>query len=264
MTKTDATDPGKNGGTNGGNTMQNPDNPGRPRRVLLKISGESLCEPGGFGVDHDPLEFIGHEIADACDAGGQIAIVVGGGNIIRGATLAERGDISRAAADHMGMLGTMINAVALNEKLRRLGLDSTAMSAVGVRGVVDVFNRARALHHIESRGPLVLGGGTGNPFFTTDTCASLRAAELDCAEVLKATKVDGVYDSDPAKNPAAKRFNTLTLSQAVERGLGVMDVAALAMCRDAGVAVRVFRFAEKGNIARVVRGEPIGTLVTPG
>lgn len=234
-----------------------------PRRVLLKLSGESFCRPGSFGVEHEPLHAIAREVAQAAAAGGQVAVVVGGGNIIRGAELAAAGDIHRATADHLGMLGTMINAIALTETLGVLGTAASAFSAVGVPGMIAGFDRLAALDALRAGRVVVLGGGTGNPFFTTDSCAALRAAQLDCHEVLKATKVDGVYDSDPKKNPAAKRFTTLSAAEAIERDLKIMDTAALAICRDAKIGIRVFRFDDPGSITRVVRGEPVGTLITP-
>ena len=230
-------------------------------RVLLKLSGESFSKPGAFGIDPDELEIIAGEVASAARLGIQLAVVVGGGNIIRGAQLAAAGHIEQSTADYMGMLGTVINALALREKLLTLGVDSRVLSALEVRSVAEPFIRGRALRHLEKGRVVILAAGTGNPFFTTDTCASLRARELECRVLLKATKVDGVYDSDPRKNPAAKRFESLTFDTAISAQLGVMDITAMAMCREHNIPVVVFDFKTPGNIRRVVAGERIGTLV---
>jgi uridylate kinase len=197
-------------------------------------------------------------------AGGQLAVVVGGGNFIRGADLAATGAIHQATADHMGMLGTVINAIALREKLISLGVECRAMSAIEMRAVAETFIRGRAIRHLEKGRVVILAAGTGNPFFTTDTCAALRASELDCDVLLKATKVDGIYTADPKKDPSAKRYDTLTFAQAIDQRLKVMDLAALAMCNERKIPIVVFDFKTNGNIARAVRGERIGTLVTHG
>lgn len=231
-------------------------------RVLLKLSGESFARPGSFGIDADELGWIAEEVAQAAQLGVQLAVVVGGGNIIRGAQLAAAGHIEQATADYMGMLGTVINALALREKLLTLGVDSRVLSALEVRSVAEPFIRGRALRHLEKGRVVILAAGTGNPFFTTDTCASLRARELECRVLLKATKVDGVYDSDPAKNPGAKRYEHLTFDEAIAQRLGVMDLTAMAMCRQHDIPVVVFDFKNKGNIRRVVAGERVGTIVT--
>lgn len=236
----------------------------RYRRVLLKLSGESFCAPGGFGVDGKELEAIAGEVKSAAAAGAQLAVVVGGGNIIRGAQLAEAGHIHRATADYMGMLGTIINALALREKLTAMGVDSRVMSALEIRSVAEPFIRGRALRHLEKGRVVILGAGTGNPFFSTDTCAALRATELECQVVLKATKVDGVYSADPKKDPTATRYDSLTFSEAIDRNLKVMDMTALAMCRENNLPLLVFDFKRPGNIRRVVEGENIGTLVHNG
>ena len=232
------------------------------KRVLLKLSGESFSEPGQFGIDPGRLATVAHEIRLAIAEGAQLAVVVGGGNIIRGATLAEAGDIQQATADYMGMLGTIINAVALREKLLTLGVDSRVQSALDVRAVAEPFIRNRAIRHLEKGRVVILAAGTGNPFFTTDTCASLRATELECDVLMKATKVDGVYDADPATVSTATRFDSLTFGEAISRGLAVMDMTALAMCQERDIPVLVFSYHEEGNVARAIRGEPIGTLVT--
>lgn len=232
------------------------------KRVLLKISGESFCKPGGFGIEPEFLDHISREIELAVDTGVQVAVVVGGGNIIRGAELAKQGHIQQATADHMGMLGTVINALALKEKLSATGLDCRVMSALEIRSVAEPFIRSRALRHLEKGRVVILAAGTGNPFFTTDTCAALRATELECDVLLKATKVDGVYTADPRKNPAATRYDSLTFAEALSKKLAVMDMTALSMCEENEIPVIVFDFKTRGNIRGVVEGKRVGTLVT--
>lgn len=234
----------------------------KPKRVLLKLSGESFCRPGGFGIDTKELNIIANEIKDATKAGAQIAVVVGGGNIIRGAELAKSGDIQQATADYMGMLGTVINAAALKEKLDSIGIDSRVMSALDIRAIAEPFIRNRAIRHLDKGRVIILAAGTGNPFFTTDTCASLRATELDCDILLKATKVDGVYSADPNLDPTATRYTTLSFTEAIAKQLGVMDMTALTMCQERNIPVLVFDFKISGNIRRVIEGEEIGTLLT--
>jgi uridylate kinase len=231
-------------------------------RVILKISGESFTKPGEFGIDPEELSLIASEIVDASALGTQVAIVVGGGNIIRGSALAEQGQIHQSNADYMGMLGTVINAMALREAVESHGQPARLMSAIDIPAVAEPFIRARALRHFEKGRVLILAAGTGNPFFTTDTCAALRGAELGADVVLKATKVDGVYTADPKKNADAKRYDKLTFGEAIEKQLGVMDLTALTMCMEHNLPVVVFDFKVKGNIRRVVTGERVGTLVT--
>lgn len=233
-----------------------------PQRILLKLSGEAFCGPEGFGIDPKRLSLIANEIKQAAKLGAQLAVVVGGGNIIRGATLAEKGDIEQGTADYMGMLGTVMNGMALREKLVSLGVDSRVMSALDIRSVAEPFIKNRAIRHLEKGRVVVLVAGTGNPFFTTDTCAALRATELGCSLLLKATKVDGVYTADPKIDPNATRYERLSFNEALEKGLAVMDVTAFAMCRERNIPIRVFQFEEPGNIAKVVSGASIGTLVT--
>ncbi|MDX2147748.1 MAG: UMP kinase [Planctomycetota bacterium] len=228
-------------------------------RILLKLSGESFCKPGGFGIDTAELDSIAEEIRGAVEARAQLAIVVGGGNLIRGAELAAKGHVPQSTADHMGMLGTVINALALKETLTSLGIECRVQSAIEIRAVAEPFIRGRAIRHLEKRRVLILAAGTGNPFFTTDTCAALRAIELDCHVLLKATKVDGVYSADPKKDPTATRYESLTFSEAISKNLRVMDMTALAMCQEHKLPVVVFDFKKPGNIARVARGENIGT-----
>ena len=233
----------------------------QPTRILLKLSGEAFGGPDGFGIDPDQLKVIGQEIKKAASLGVQLAVVVGGGNIIRGATLAESGGIEQGVADYMGMLGTVINGMALSEHLISIGVDSRVMSALEIRSVAEPFIRNRAIRHLEKGRVVVLVAGTGNPFFTTDTCAALRATELGCTQLLKATKVDGVYSADPKHHPDATRYERISFNEVLAKGLAVMDVTAFAMCRERNIPIRVFRFDVPGNIERVIKGEPIGTLV---
>ncbi|MFK7961130.1 MAG: UMP kinase [Phycisphaerales bacterium] len=244
--------------------MSSPKASGQPpyERVVLKISGEGFCKPGGFGIDTDELAVIAGEIHAAAQLGVQIAVVVGGGNIIRGGELAKQGRIDQSTADYMGMLGTVINGLALKESLERLGQPARLMSAIEIPAVSEPFIRGRAIRHFEKGRVLVLAAGIGNPFFTTDTCAALRGTELGADILLKATKVDGVYSADPNVDPNATRYESLSFSEAVEKQLGVMDLTALTMCMERRLPVVVFRFKDAGNIRRVVSGERVGTLIT--
>jgi uridylate kinase len=231
------------------------------RRVVLKISGEGFAKPGQFGIDPDELALIASEIAHATAEGIELAVVVGGGNIIRGGVLARESGIAQSTADYMGMLGTVINGLALKEALEGLGQPTRLMSAIDIPAVAEPFIRGRALRHLEKGRVLVLAAGTGNPFFTTDTCAALRGAEINADILLKATKVDGVYTADPETDPTARRYEQLTFDEAVSKQLGVMDLTALAMCMERSLPVIVFNFKTPGNISRVVNGERIGTLI---
>jgi len=238
---------------------------GIPGRSLLKLSGEALSGEGGRGIDSQRLTGIARELARAgeqCPTG--LAVVVGGGNIVRGATLAEAGVVDRASADHMGMLGTIINAIALRDRLERLAVPAEVLSAAGVRGIAEQYTRRRGLELLDAGAIVILAAGVGSPFFTTDTGAALRAVELRCERLLKATKVDGVYSADPKTDPDATRYDTLTYSEAIDRRLGVMDVGAIEMCQRQGVSLVVFDFAAPGSLARAAAGEPIGTTLTPG
>jgi uridylate kinase len=235
--------------------------PGRYKRILLKLSGEAFAKPGTFGIDADELAYIAGEVHGAASAGAQLAVVVGGGNIIRGAELASHGHIHQATADQMGMLGTVINALALREKLHTLGVVCRVMSAIEIKAVAEPFIRMRAIRHLEKGRVVILAAGTGNPYFSTDTCAALRATELECDILLKATKVDGVYTADPKKDKTATRYDTITFADAMRQRLRVMDIAALEMCEQHDVPVMVFDFKRRGNIARVAKGEKIGTLL---
>ncbi|MEO1584511.1 MAG: UMP kinase [Planctomycetota bacterium] len=234
------------------------------QRVLLKLSGEAFSGKQGFGIDAEALTAIANEIKRAHARDAQIAVVVGGGNIIRGAALAESGDIEQATADYMGMLGTVMNGLALREKLQSIGVDSRVMSALEIRSVAEPFIRNKAIRHLERGRVVVLSAGTGNPFFTTDTCAALRATELRCDVLLKATKVDGIYDKDPNRYPDATRFDTLTYDEALAKQIAVMDATAFTICRERAIPIRVFRYDEPGNIEAAAAGDAIGTLVSEG
>lgn len=234
------------------------------RRVLLKISGESLGGTGERGIHAEPLRALTAEIAQAAATGAQLAIVLGGGNIVRGAPLARAGLLPQASADHMGMLGTVINGIALKEALMGIGLKARVMSALGIERIVEPIARDRAGEYLDSGHIVILAGGTGNPFCTTDTAAALRAAELDCEVILKATKVDGIYSADPKKVPDAVRYDRLTFEEALVQRLEVMDLASFTMCMEQQIDIVVFNFEVAGNMAAVLRGEPIGTVVTSG
>ncbi len=234
----------------------------RYKRVVLKISGESFSKNGVAGIDPDELNTIARQIADAAKSGTELAVVVGGGNMIRGAELASRVAIAQATADYMGMLGTVINALSLKEAIENQGQPARVMSALEISAVSEPFIRGKALRHFEKGRVLILAAGTGNPFFTTDTCAALRAIELEADILLKATKVDGVYSCDPMKNDAATKYENLSFSNAINEKIGVMDLTALSMCMEHDLPIIVFNFKTNGNICKVVNGEQIGTLVT--
>jgi uridylate kinase len=230
-------------------------------RALLKISGEALCKPGGFGIDGEELKVIAQEIAQAHQLGTQMAVVVGGGNIVRGAKLAKEGFITQATADYMGMLGTTINGLALKEMLETLGTPARALSALNLTSIAETFIRGRAIRHLEKGRVVIFVAGTGNPFFTTDTAAALRATEIGADVVLKATKVDGIYDKDPNKFPDAQRFERLTFKEVIDRRLEVMDLTAFTMCMERKIPIVVFNMKQPGHIAAVVSGKNYGTRV---
>lgn len=230
-------------------------------RVLLKISGEALCPIGGFGIDGNELNLLAHEIAAANQLGTQLGIVVGGGNFIRGATLAENGPIAQATADHMGMLATVINGLALKEALDKIGHPARVLSAINLTSVAETFIRGRALRHFEKGRIVIFVAGTGNPFFTTDTAAALRATEIGAQVLLKATKVDGVYDKDPMKHDDATRFDKISFKEVLDRRLKVMDLTAFSMCMERKIPVIVFNAKVPGHIAEVVSGKSHGTRV---
>jgi uridylate kinase len=231
------------------------------RRALLKISGEAFAKPGGFGIDGGELDLIAREIIAAAQQGTELAVVVGGGNIIRGARLAEEGYIAHATADYMGMLGTVLNGLALKEMLEKLGQPARVLSALNLSAVAETFIRGRAIRHLEKGRVVIFVAGTGNPFFTTDTAAALRATEIGADVLLKATKVDGIYDKDPKKHPGAKRFDRLTFHEVISRRLEVMDLTAFSMCMERNIPVVVFDMKAPGHIAQAVRGESRGTRV---
>ena len=231
-------------------------------RVLLKISGESFATPGGFGIDDQELKTIAEAIVEAAETGTDIGVVVGGGNMIRGADLSRQIGIDQSTADYMGMLGTVMNGMALKEAIENLGKPARLMSAIDVPSIAETFIRKRALRHFEKGRIVILAAGTGNPFFTTDTCAALRAIELNADILLKATKVDGVYTADPVTNPDAVRYDSLTYQEAIDKQLRVMDLTAISMCMEHDLPVVVFDFRPEHNIRRVIEGETIGTLVS--
>jgi uridylate kinase len=240
-------------------TTQVPTN--KYKRILLKVSGEALTKPGQLGIDTEELGIIAHEIAAAHKLGIQLAVVVGGGNIIRGAKLAEVGNINQATADYMGMLGTAINGLALKETLEKIGTPARVLSALNLTSVAENFIRGRAIRHLEKGRVVIFVAGTGNPFFTTDTAAALRASEIGAQVLLKATKVDGIYDKDPKKFPDAVRYKTLTFKDAIQRQLKVMDMAAFSICMDRNIPIIVFDMNVPGHIAAVANGADHGTLV---
>jgi uridylate kinase len=231
------------------------------RRILLKLSGEALLGEEDYGIDPNMILRIAAEISEVNRAGVQVTVVIGGGNIFRGAGLAQSG-IDRVTGDHMGMLATVMNALALQDALESIGADARVMSAVSVHDVCEDYIRRRAVRHLEKGRIVVLAGGTGNPFFTTDTAAALRAIEVGADVVLKATKVDGVYSSDPAIDSDATLYDELDYDRVIEDKLGVMDTNAIVLCRDQGMPIRVFNVFGEGNLMRLVKGESIGTLVS--
>lgn len=237
------------------------DQPPVYRRVLLKVSGEAFCQKGGFGIDSDELRVMAQEVAAARASGVQLAVVVGGGNFIRGGALAQQGEINQATADYMGMLGTAINGLALKEALEQIGQPARVLSAINLSAVAETFVRGRAIRHLEKGRVAIFVAGTGNPFFTTDTAAALRAAEIGADVLLKATKVDGVYDKDPNQHGDAVRFEQLTFKQALDLQLRVMDLTAFSLCMERRIPVVVFNMKRRGHIAEVIRGEPHGTRV---
>jgi len=235
----------------------------RYRRILLKLSGEALGGGKDYGIDFDVVRKIARQVKRVHDLGVEIALVVGGGNIFRGRDVADRG-FDRATGDYMGMLGTVINALALQDGLEKLGLPARTMSAVQMNQVAEPYIRRRAVRHLEKGRVVILAGGNGNPYFTTDTTAALRAVELEADVVMKATKVDGVYSADPVRDPTATKFQRLDYLEALNRGIEVMDSTALTLCMDNGMPIVVFDLLKEGNMERVVSGDPIGTLVATG
>ena len=230
------------------------------RRVLLKLSGEALMGNEDYGIDPNVLIRLAQEVIEASEAGAQIALVIGGGNIFRGAGLAA-GGMDRVTGDHMGMLATVINALAMQDALEKQGGKARVMSALKINDVCEDYIRRRASRHLEKGRLVIFAAGTGNPFFTTDSGAALRAIEIGADLLLKATKVDGVYDKDPKKYPDAIKLNNLSYDEVIARNLQVMDTAAFALCRDASLPLRIFDMAEPGVLLRILHGEQVGTLV---
>jgi len=231
------------------------------KRVLLKLSGEAFADPKlGFGIHAETVTSLAKQLAQVQSSGVEVAVVVGGGNIFRGTQAADMG-MERARADYMGMLATVINALALQDALGQVGAECRVLSAIWMQEVAEPFIRGRALRHLERGMIVIFAGGTGNPYFSTDTAASVRALEVGAEALLKGTKVDGVYDSDPTSNPDAKKFSQLGYIEVLNRGLKVMDATAISLCMDNKMPIVVFDLTVEGNIARAVSGEPVGTVV---
>ncbi len=231
------------------------------KRILLKLSGEAMVGESGFGINPPVVSELAREIKDVHSLGVQVAIVIGGGNIFRGISSAAK-DMDRSTADYMGMLATVINALALQDALEKEKISTRVMSAIEMRSIAEPYIRRKAARHMEKGRIIIFAGGTGNPYFSTDTAASLRATEIHADVILKGTKVDGVYDSDPKKNPKAVRFDALSYIDVLKKGLKVMDATAISMCMDNKMPVVVFNMFQKGNLKKVVMGENIGTSVS--
>lgn len=231
------------------------------KRILLKLSGEALMGNKQFGIDNNRLMQYAEEIKEIANLGAEIGIVIGGGNIFRGVQ-AERGGMERTQGDYMGMLATMINSMALQAALESVGLYTRLQSAIEMKQIAEPFIKRKAVRHLEKGRIVIFGSGTGNPFFTTDSAASLRAIEIDAEVILKGTRVDGIYDQDPEKNASAKKFDTITFDEAYEKNLKVMDMTAFTLCKENELPVIVFNMNKTGNLKKVITGEEIGTLVT--
>ncbi|MEM1368382.1 MAG: UMP kinase [Cyanobacteria bacterium P01_H01_bin.15] len=230
------------------------------KRVLLKLSGEALMGTLGYGIDPQVVADIAQEISEVVASGVQLAIVVGGGNIFRGVKAAAKG-MERATADYVGMIATVMNSITLQDALEQMNIPTRVQTAIAMQEIAEPYIRRRAIRHLERGRVVIFGGGSGNPFFTTDTTAALRAAEIDAEVIFKATKVDGVYDSDPQLNPDAKRFKTLSFAHVLTHDLRVMDSTAIALCKENNLPIVVFNLSVRGNIVRAVQGETVGTLV---
>ncbi|MDI6400595.1 UMP kinase [Balneolaceae bacterium ANBcel3] len=230
------------------------------KRVLLKLSGESLLGKQGHGIDGDVLSQYAEDIEQARNAGAQIAIVIGGGNLFRGVKGATQG-MDRVQADYMGMMATIINSIALQDALERKGIHTRLMSAIRMEEVAEPYIRRRAIRHLEKGRVVIFGAGTGNPYFTTDTAASLRAIEIEADVILKGTRVDGIYDKDPEKNPDAVKFDHITGDEVLNKRLSVMDLTAFTLCRDNKTPIYVFNMDKKNNLEKIIRGKSIGTRV---
>lgn len=232
------------------------------KRILLKLSGEALQGQQSFGIDPAMLERLGDELRELVRMGVEVALVIGGGNIFRGVSASASG-MDRASADYMGMLATVMNAIAIQDSLERRGVYTRVLSAIEMKEIAEPYIRRRATRHLEKGRVVIFGAGTGNPYFTTDTAAALRAMEVQADVLLKGTKVDGVYDADPQKNPEAQRFERLSYLEVLQRGLHVMDSTAISLCKDNDLPIIVFNMLHKGNIVDVICGGPLGTLVAP-
>jgi uridylate kinase len=230
------------------------------QRVLLKLSGEALMGDLGYGIDPKVVADIAQDVASVLREGVQLAIVVGGGNIFRGVKASAAG-MDRATADYIGMIATVMNAMTLQDALEQIDIPTRVLTAIAMQEVAEPYIRRRAIRHLEKGRVVIFGAGSGNPFFTTDTTAALRAAEIDAEVVFKATKVDGVYDADPMLNPKARRYQTLTYAHVLAQDLKVMDSTAIALCKDNNIPIMVFNLSVAGNIVRAVKGEPVGTIV---
>jgi uridylate kinase len=237
------------------------DRPLRYRRVLLKLSGEALMGSGSFGIDPDVVRVLSDELAAVHALGVELALVVGGGNIFRGVKAASAG-MDRVSGDHMGMLATLINSLALQDQLEQRGVQTRVLSAIEIRQVAEPFIRRRAIRHLEKGRVIILAAGTGNPYFTTDSAAALRAMEVKAEVLLKATKVDGIYSADPVSNPQATKYPSITYRDVLERSLKVMDATAISLCMDNKLPIIVFDIRQDGNIRRVIHGDAIGTIVS--
>lgn len=231
------------------------------RRILLKLSGEALAGEQQFGISPKVLDRIASDVKQIYELGLQIGLVIGGGNLFRGAALAEAG-LGRVSADQMGMLATVMNALALRDALERINVPARVMSAIPMSGVVDHYDRRKAIHHLQQGRVVIFSAGTGNPFFTTDSAACLRGIEIDADVVLKATQVDGIYNADPRRYPNATRYEHLTYDEVLAQNLAVMDLTAICLCRDHNIPLRVFNLNKSGALLAVVKGEREGTLVT--
>ena len=233
----------------------------RYKRVLLKVSGELVGQGGSSGISIDKLKELARSISGAVKLGVQVSVVIGGGNILRGALASEKG-IDRVSADYMGMLATVINALALQNALEQEGVETRVMSAISMEQLAEPYIRRRAIRHIEKKRVVILAGGTGNPYFTTDTAAALRAVEIEADAVLKGTKVDGVYSADPMKNPKATRFDSLSYIDVLNKGLRVMDATAISLCMENSLPIVVFNLNGSRNLEKVLLGEKVGTIVS--
>ena len=230
------------------------------RRILLKLSGEALLGEKAFGIDRAFADYLAHEIKQVHTLGVQVSAVVGGGNIFRGVSETAQG-MDRVSADYMGMLATVINGVALQDALERAGMMTRVMSAIEMREVAEPFIRRRAIRHLEKERVVIFAGGTGNPYFSTDTAAALRAMEIKAEIILKGTKVDGIYDSDPMKDPGARKFDHLTYFDVLQKGLKVMDTTAISLCMDNGLPIIVYNLKQKGGLRKILTGGKVGTMV---